>query len=51
VKVPELVAVPPGVVIAIFPVSAPGGTVAVTCVSEITVKVVALTPPNLTFAV
>jgi hypothetical protein len=51
VKVPELVAVPPGVVIAIFPVTAPVGTVAVTCVSEFTVKVVAATPPKVTFVV
>ena len=47
-KVPELVAVLPGVVIAIFPVTAPVGTVAVTCVSEFTVKAVAATPPKLT---
>jgi hypothetical protein len=48
VKVPELVAVPPGVVIAILPVFAPVGTVAVTFESEFTVKAVALTPPNVT---
>ena len=48
VKVPELVAVPPGVVIAILPVFAPVGTVAVTCESELTAKVAALPPPNLT---
>ena len=47
-KVPELVAVPPGVVIAILPVFAPAGTVAVTCESELTVKVAALPPPNVT---
>jgi hypothetical protein len=51
VKTPELVAVPPGVVIAIFPVFAPVGTLAVTWVSEFTVKVVALTPPKVTFVV
>jgi hypothetical protein len=45
VNVPELVAVPPAVVILIFPVNAPAGTVAVTCVPEITVKTVAFTPP------
>ena len=48
VNVPELVATPPGVVIAIFPVAAPVGTVAVTCVAELTLKVVAATPPNVT---
>ena len=51
VKTPGLTAVPPGVVIAIFPVFAPFGTVAVTCVSEFTVKLVAITPPNVTFVV
>ena len=50
-KVPELVTVPPAVVITIFPVIAPVGTVAVTWVSESTVKVVAATPPNVTFVV
>jgi hypothetical protein len=49
VKVPELVAVPPGVVTAILPVLAPVGTVTVICESEFTVNVVALTPPNVTF--
>ena len=49
VKSVELDAVPPGVVITIFPVFAPLGTVAVTCVSELTVKLVAATPPNVTF--
>ena len=43
-----LVAVPPGVVITIFPVLAPVGTVAATCVSEFTVKLAAGTPPNVT---
>ena len=51
VKTPELVATPPAVVIAIFPVFAPVGTVAVTCVSEFTVKFVATTPPNVTLVV
>jgi hypothetical protein len=46
VKVPELVAMPPGVVITILPVFAPLGTVAVTCESEFAVKVAALLPPN-----
>jgi hypothetical protein len=41
-----LVAVPPGVVAAMFPVMAPIGTVAVNCVSEFTVKLVAATPPK-----
>lgn len=40
--------VPPGVVTLIRPVCAPVGTVAVIWVSEFTVKVVALTPPNVT---
>ena len=35
VNVPELVAVPPAVVILILPVTAPVGTVAVTCVAEV----------------
>ena len=47
-KFVALSAVPPGVVIPIFPVFAPTGTVAVTCVSELTVKAVAFTPPNVT---
>jgi hypothetical protein len=51
VKTVELVAVPPGVVTAIFPVMAPIGTVAVTCISEFTVKVVAATPPKVTLLV
>ena len=51
VKTPGLVAVPPGVVITIFPVFAPVGTLAITCVSEFTVKVGAFTPPNVTFVV
>src|ERR1019366_2414140 len=48
-KVAELVAVPPGVVTAIFPVLAPLGTVAVILLSEFTVNVVAVTPPKVTF--
>ena len=43
-----LVAVPPGVVTVIFPFVAPVGTVAVICVAELTVKVVAVTPLNFT---
>ncbi len=43
-----LVAVPPAVVTLIVPVVAPLGTVAVICVEEFTVKVVALVPLNLT---
>lgn len=46
-----LTAVPPGVVIAMCPVFAPVGTVAVTWVSESTVKLVAFTPPKVTFFV
>src|SRR3984893_6572828 len=49
VKVPELVAVPSGVVIPILPVFAPVGTVAVTFEVEFTVKLAALTPPNVTW--
>ncbi len=45
VNVAELVAVPPGVVTLILPVTAPVGTVAVICVEELTVKL-ADTPPN-----
>src|SRR5579862_2512463 len=41
-----LAAAPPGVVTVIFPVCAPVGTVAVICESELTVKLVACTPPN-----
>jgi hypothetical protein len=51
VNVAVLVAVPPGVVMAILPVLAPVGTVAVTFESEFTVKMVAATPPNVTFVV
>ena len=42
------VVVPLFVVIPIFPVKAPVGTVAVTWVPELTVKEVAFTPPNVT---
>src|ERR1700723_513699 len=42
-----LLPLPPGVVTAIFPVFAPGGTVAVICVPPFTVKL-AFTPPNFT---
>ncbi len=47
-NVPELVAVPPDVVTAIVPVTAPVGTVAVTLVDETTLNVVAVVPSNLT---
>ena len=50
-KLAALDAVPPGVVMAIFPVFAPVGTVAVTSVSEFTVKLIADTPPKVTFVV
>ena len=40
---------PAGVVMPILPVFAPVGTVAVTCILEFTVNVVALIPPNVTF--
>ena len=45
-KVPALVAVPPGEVTMIFPVFAPLGTVAVISVYESTLKLVACTPPK-----
>jgi hypothetical protein len=48
VKLEALVAVPPPVVTLIVPLVAPGGTVAVICVSELTVKLVALVPLNFT---
>ena len=51
VKFVLLVAVPPGVVIAILPVLAPVGTVAVTWMSEFAVNVVAATPPKVTAVV
>jgi len=47
-KVPELVATPPGVMIVILLVIAAVGTVAVTCVAELTTNV-AVTSPNVTF--
>lgn len=50
-KLVALLAFPPGVLMTIFPVSAPLGTTAATCVSESTVKLVAATPPNVTFLV
>ena len=49
-KVPELVATPPGVMIVILLVIAAVGTVAVTCVAELTTNV-AVTSPNVTFVV
>jgi hypothetical protein len=48
VKSVGLVAVPPGVVTVILPVVAPVGTVAVICVAEFTVNVVALVVLNFT---
>ena len=51
VKLVEAVAVPPGVVMAIFPVFAPVGTSAVTVVSESTVTSVAFTPSKVTSVV
>jgi len=50
-KVAALVAAPPVVVILIFPVIAPTGTVAVTCVAEFTVKTDAFVPPKVTAVV
>jgi hypothetical protein len=50
-KLVALIAFPPVVAMAIFPVLAPLGTVVATCVSESTVKLVAATPPNITFLV
>jgi hypothetical protein len=47
-KLAVLVAVPSESVTAIGPVVAPAGTVAVICVSELTVNVVAAVPPNVT---
>jgi hypothetical protein len=47
-KLPTLVAGPAGVVTAIFPVVAPGGTVAVILIGVLTVKVIAAVPLNLT---
>ena len=51
VKFVVLAVVPPGVVMEIFPVCAPVGTVAVTPVSEFTVNAVAFTPPKVTVLV
>ena len=44
-----LLPLPPAVVIAITPVFAPVGTVAVISVAETTVKEVVFTPPKVTF--
>ena len=44
VKTVALVALPPAVVIPILPVTAPVGTVAVTCVLLFTLKLVAVAP-------
>src|SRR5437870_13917107 len=49
-KVPKLVATPPGVMIVILLVIAAVGTVAVTCVAELTTNA-AVTSPNVTFVV
>jgi hypothetical protein len=51
VKSVLLAADPPLVLITILPVIAPVGTLAVTWLSEFTVKLVAATPPNVTFVV
>src|ERR1700690_2474629 len=51
VKLVALVVVPAGVVIAIVPVSAPSGTIAVSFVLDFTVKVVASMPSKVTFVV
>jgi hypothetical protein len=48
VKIPELNTVPPAVVIPIWPVFAPVGTVAITTVSDFTLNLVAFTPPKVT---
>ena len=48
VKLAALVAVPPGVVTAMVPLDAPGGTVAVACVALTTANVAAAMPLNLT---
>lgn len=48
-NIPELVAVPPGVVMLTLPVRAPVGTVAVSELSRKTLNVVAATPPKVTF--
>jgi hypothetical protein len=48
VKLPAVVATPPGVVTEIVPLVAPAGTVAVIWVAEFTVKVVAFVPWKLT---
>ena len=51
VKLVALVPVPPGVVTAMGPVTAPVGTSASTSVSFLTWKLVAATPPKVTFVV
>jgi len=48
VKVAELVAIPPAVLMAILPVLGPMGTVEATCEPEFTVKMVAFIPPKVT---
>jgi hypothetical protein len=48
VKVPALLAAPPGVVAASLPLGAPVGTVSVTCVSEFSLKLDAFTPMTVT---
>jgi len=45
---PPSVEVPPGVVTETLPLAAPAATTAVICVAEITVKLLAATPPKLT---
>ena len=50
VKFVALAADPPGVPMAIFPVTAPVGTMAVTCLSEFIVNV-AVSPPKVTLVV
>ena len=49
VNVVLLLALPPDVVTTMFPVMAPVGTVAVICDPELTVKLVAVMPPKVTF--
>jgi hypothetical protein len=51
VNVAELAALPPAVVIAIFPLLAPAGEVTVTDVSEFTLMLFDATPPKVTFVV
>jgi hypothetical protein len=49
VKLAVLVPVPLAVVTATLPVTAPAGTIAVICVAEFTVKLLAARPPKVTF--